>query len=98
LKRYKSPGSDQIPAELIRAGSEILHSKIHKLIKSIWLGRPGASVDLAIFSLHLACVSSILGVFFNQYSSSNHELTRSPYKEIFNGGTLITRKLTNITA
>jgi hypothetical protein len=40
LKRYKSPGSDQIPAELIRAGSEILHSKIHKLIKSIWLGRP----------------------------------------------------------
>jgi hypothetical protein len=36
LKRYKSPGSDQIPAELIQTGGEILHSKIHELIKSIW--------------------------------------------------------------
>jgi hypothetical protein len=35
LKRYKSPGSDGIPAELIQAGGEILRSKIHKLIKSI---------------------------------------------------------------
>ncbi|PNF26628.1 hypothetical protein B7P43_G09369 [Cryptotermes secundus] len=35
-KRYKSPGSDQIPAELIQAGGEILRSKIHKLITSIW--------------------------------------------------------------
>jgi hypothetical protein len=35
LKRYKSPGSDQIPAELIQAGGDILHSKIHKLITSI---------------------------------------------------------------
>jgi hypothetical protein len=29
LKMYKSHGSDQIPAELIQAGGEILHSKIH---------------------------------------------------------------------
>jgi hypothetical protein len=36
LKRYKSPGSDQNPAELIQAGGEILRSKIHKLINSIW--------------------------------------------------------------
>jgi hypothetical protein len=28
LKRYKSRGSDQIPAELIQAGCEILRSKI----------------------------------------------------------------------
>ncbi|PNF20265.1 hypothetical protein B7P43_G15396 [Cryptotermes secundus] len=35
LKRYKSPGSDQIPAELIQATGEILHSKIQKLIISI---------------------------------------------------------------
>jgi hypothetical protein len=32
LKRYKSPGSDQILAELIQAGGEILRFKIHKLI------------------------------------------------------------------
>jgi hypothetical protein len=36
LKRYKSPGSDQILAELIQAGGEILHYKIHKLSNSIW--------------------------------------------------------------
>jgi hypothetical protein len=36
LKSYKSPGSDQIPAEHIQAGGEILSSKIHKLINSIW--------------------------------------------------------------
>jgi hypothetical protein len=36
LKRYKLPGSDEIPAERIQARGEILSSKIHKLIKSIW--------------------------------------------------------------
>jgi hypothetical protein len=36
LRRYKSPGSDHIPAELIQAGGDILHSKIHKQITSIW--------------------------------------------------------------
>ncbi|PNF24539.1 hypothetical protein B7P43_G05394 [Cryptotermes secundus] len=36
LKRYKSPGSDQIPAELIQARGKILRSKIHNLITSIW--------------------------------------------------------------
>jgi hypothetical protein len=35
LKRYKLPGSDQILAELIQVGSEILRSKIHKLIHFI---------------------------------------------------------------
>jgi hypothetical protein len=37
LKIYKSPGSDQIPAELIQAGGEILWSEFHKLINSIWI-------------------------------------------------------------
>jgi hypothetical protein len=36
LKKYKSPGSDQIPAEHIQAGDEILLSAIHKLINSVW--------------------------------------------------------------
>jgi hypothetical protein len=36
LKKYKSPGSDQIQAELIQAGGEILRSEIHKPINSIW--------------------------------------------------------------
>jgi hypothetical protein len=36
LKRYKSAGSDEILAELIQAGGEILLSAIHKLINSVW--------------------------------------------------------------
>jgi regulator of sirC expression with transglutaminase-like and TPR domain len=39
LKRYKSPSSNQIPAELIQAEGETLWSEIHKLINSIWKGR-----------------------------------------------------------
>jgi hypothetical protein len=36
LKKYKSPGNIQIPAEMFQAGSEILLSAIHKLINPIW--------------------------------------------------------------
>jgi hypothetical protein len=36
LKKYKSPGSDQIPAQLIQAGGEMLQSAFHKLINSVW--------------------------------------------------------------
>jgi hypothetical protein len=35
LKKYESPGSDQIPAELIQAGGKTLLSAIHKLINSV---------------------------------------------------------------
>jgi hypothetical protein len=35
LKKYKSPGSDQIPAELIQAGGEILLCEIHKPINCV---------------------------------------------------------------
>jgi hypothetical protein len=34
LKRYKSPGIDQIPAELIKAGGSKICSEIHKLINA----------------------------------------------------------------
>jgi hypothetical protein len=34
LKRYKSPGSDHILAELIQAGGETTLSEIHKLFNS----------------------------------------------------------------
>jgi hypothetical protein len=36
LKRHKSPGVDQIPAELIKAGGRTIRSEIRKLINSIW--------------------------------------------------------------
>jgi hypothetical protein len=36
LKKYKSPGSDQILAELIQTGGKILLSAIYKHINSVW--------------------------------------------------------------
>ena len=36
LKCHKSPGIDQIPAELIKAGGRTICLEIHKLITSIW--------------------------------------------------------------
>ena len=36
LKSHKSPGIDQIPAELIKAESRTICLEIHKLITSIW--------------------------------------------------------------
>jgi hypothetical protein len=36
LKKYTSPGSDQISAELIQAGGETLLPMIHELTNSTW--------------------------------------------------------------
>jgi hypothetical protein len=36
LKSYKSPSNFQIPAKLIKTGSETLCSEIHRLICFIW--------------------------------------------------------------
>jgi len=36
LNRHKFPGIEQMPAELIQAGSRTIHCEIHKIINSIW--------------------------------------------------------------
>jgi hypothetical protein len=36
LKRHKSPGSDQIPVEMITTEGSRIRYEIHKLISSIW--------------------------------------------------------------
>jgi hypothetical protein len=36
LRWYKSPGTDQIPAELIKAGGETLRIETHRLICCVW--------------------------------------------------------------
>jgi hypothetical protein len=36
LKSYISPGTDNIPAEFIKAGGERLYSEIHRLICFMW--------------------------------------------------------------
>jgi hypothetical protein len=36
LKGHQSPGTDKIPAELIKAGGRTICLQIHKLITSVW--------------------------------------------------------------
>ena len=36
LKNFKSPGIDNIPAELIKAGGTALTKELHRLINAIW--------------------------------------------------------------
>jgi hypothetical protein len=36
LKVYNSPGTNKIPAELIKVGGETLHSEAHRLFCSVW--------------------------------------------------------------
>jgi hypothetical protein len=36
MSQYKQTGGDQIPAELIHVGGEILRAEIHYVINSIW--------------------------------------------------------------
>ena len=45
IKRHKSLGIDQIPAELIKAGCRTNRYQIHKLIISIWNKRREEVVD-----------------------------------------------------
>jgi hypothetical protein len=78
LKRYTSPGSDEIPAELIQAGGDILPSKIHRLI---WIKEklPDQGKESIIVLVHKkgdkTDCSKYHGIFF-----SNILLSRlSPY-------------------
>jgi hypothetical protein len=54
LKKYKSPGSDQIPAELIQAGGKMLQSVILKFINSVWNKEelPDQWMEFIIVSVH----------------------------------------------
>ena len=36
LKRHKSPGTDEIPPEVIKAGRRTIHSEIHNHTNSFW--------------------------------------------------------------
>jgi hypothetical protein len=36
LKSHKSPGIDQITAEMIKAGGRTIYCEIHKLVISLW--------------------------------------------------------------
>jgi hypothetical protein len=36
LKRYKLPGIDEVPLELVQSGSKALCSETHKVAESMW--------------------------------------------------------------
>jgi len=36
LKSLRSPGIDQIPSEMVKAGGKTIRLEIHKIIHSIW--------------------------------------------------------------
>jgi len=48
LKSHKSPGIDQIPAELIKSGGRTIFLEIHKLITSILIVAPCISLNYLI--------------------------------------------------
>ena len=54
LKSHKSPGIDQIPAELIKAGGSTIRCAIHKLIIAIWNKEelPGGWKESIIVPIH----------------------------------------------
>ena len=54
LEIHKSPGIDQIPAELIKAGCSTIRCAIHKLIIAIWNKEelPGEWKESIIVPIH----------------------------------------------
>jgi hypothetical protein len=94
-KYYKSPGSDEIPAELIQAGGKTLLSAMHKLINSVWNKKelPDQWKESIILPTHQKCDKtdcnnyrgiSLLSISYNILSNilpSN----LSPYKDQVTG-------------
>jgi hypothetical protein len=85
LKKYKSPGSDKIPAELIQAGGEILLSAIHKLIHSVSNKEemPDQWKESIIIPIHkrLKTKLTVIIINFIQNAAEHHSLKfKSIYK------------------
>jgi hypothetical protein len=60
FERYKSPGSDQIPAELVQAGGELLCSKNHRVI---------------LFGIRKKCLTSGRNLLLDQFTRRLINLT-----------------------
>jgi hypothetical protein len=62
LKSHKSPGIDQIPAELIKAGGSAIRCAIHKLIIAVWNKEelPGEWKESIIVPIHKKGVKHIV--------------------------------------
>ena len=62
LKIHKSPGIDQIPAELIKAGGGTIRCAIYKLIIAIWNkeGLPGEWKESIIVPIPIRVIKQIV--------------------------------------
>jgi hypothetical protein len=67
LKKYKSPGSDQIPVELFQAGGEILLPAIQKLINCLNCLISGRSLLLYHFTKRMTKLTVIIVVGYHCY-------------------------------
>jgi hypothetical protein len=67
LGKYKSPGNDQIPAELIQAGGEMLLSVIHKLI---------------LYGIRKNCLISGRSLLFYQFTKKGDKTDCNNYRGI----------------
>jgi hypothetical protein len=69
LRRYKSPGVDQIPAEMIQEGGETMRLEIHKLIKLIWnrQGLPHHWKKSIVVPIHKKAVIKLTIVIIETY-------------------------------
>jgi len=74
LKSNKSPGIDQIPVELTKAGGRTIRYEIHKLIISIWNKEelPEEWKELIIVPLYTRAIKQIVVIiggcnFFTSY-------------------------------
>jgi hypothetical protein len=74
LKRYKSPGTDQTPAEVIQAGSNAMNSEIHKLINYIWNKEdlPGQWKELILYLLIRRMIKQIVAIIKACYCNQLH--------------------------
>jgi len=73
LKSHKSPGIDQIPAELIKAGDRTICLEIRKLIISIWKKEklPEEWKESIIAPIHKKEIKQIV-VIIGAYHFANH--------------------------
>jgi hypothetical protein len=79
LKSYKSPGIDNIPAELIRARGEILYSEIHRLICCIW-NYHSSGRDLLLYQFIKRVIRLIVIII---HESPSYQLPTKFYQSFF---------------